>query len=141
MSPPLAFLSTAVPGFSFAGKRPGEKKNPLRESNNLGTQRVRASRGGEVGEGKPETLVLRCRGKARGPIPDGLAVTGSIRGNSCQRSAPLNWRRRRLLGSWGGRGEGRQAGDNFSVCAEKLDYLVSLFVSAFPSLPRRSCGR
>lgn len=62
-----------------------------------------AGRGvGEAGEGKPGTLVVRCRGKARGPIPDGLAVAGSIRGNSC---APLPKIRSAQLASSASAGE------------------------------------
>lgn len=44
-------------------ERGGGQKNPLRESNNLGTQRVRASRGRSGGSGR------RKAGDARGPLP------------------------------------------------------------------------
>lgn len=64
--------------------------------------------------------MVRRRGKARGPIPDGLAVTGSGRGNSCAslpgiRSAQLassasagEFGRKRVEGEGGGREGGRQ---------------------------------
>lgn len=128
-------------------ERGGEdKKNPLRESNNLGTQRVRASRWEDWGK-RGE----RKAGDARGPLPGKSTRSYPRRGSllpdlfvatparRCQRSAPLNWRRRRLLGSRGGREGGREAsgrGTTSPVCVEKLDYVVSFFASAFPKSPQ-----
>lgn len=40
-------------------------------------------------------------------LPDLFVATPARR---CQRSAPLNWRRRRMLGSWGGREAGGKEG-------------------------------